>query len=397
LGLTAALLTVALGLDSGLVLLDGRELPGRPVEIKEGAVRLERGEPVLLEELSAIVFGAGKPGEAAPASFDAGPLLVFRDGEEAPARVLQARGAAATVQLGQTALEVPTEALRAFRLREAAQGDDIFEADLKGSPPARDVVYVRRSSGLLRVEGVFRALDEETLTLEYEGQERRVRRQLVLGVIFAPVATASAEVGFPGVIELRGGGQLPGFPVAIAAEGDSPAVRFRFRGAATGSSEAVPTEAIERLRLSSDRVLFLSAARPASVEETPLLGKRPAFPWRQDLAASGGPIKMAGKQYRRGLGVHSRSALEYALGARYRSFAATIGLDDTATAEAGVTFRVLADGKELYKKDMAHGSRPELVVLPVADVERLRLEVDYGPDGLDLGDHANWAEARATK
>ena len=58
---------------------------------------------------------------------------------------------------------------------------------------------------------------------------------------------------------------------------------------------------------------------------------------------------------------------------------------------------VLADGKELHRKDMVHGASPELVVLPVEGIDRLRLEVDYGPDGLDLGDHADWAEARVTK
>jgi hypothetical protein len=324
-------------------------------------------------------------------------MVVFRDGELAPGRVLKAGARAVTIQLRDLVLEAPTEALTAFRLREAHADDDLFESDLNAPvPPARDVVYARRGAGLLRVEGVFQSLDDEFLTLELEGTPRRMRRQSVLGVILSPVASSSVESGTPAVFELRGGCPVPAYLVGIRP-GNGTEVLLRFRGASPGSVAAIDTKHIERVKLSSDRVLFLSSVEPAAIEETPFIGTQSPFPWRKDLAAAGGPLQLAGKTYRKGLGVHSRSALDFDLGGRYQGFAAWIGLDDAASAEAGVTFRVLADGKEIFKKDVSRSDTPEAVLLPVPGVKRLRLEVDFGEDGTDFGDHADWADARVTK
>ncbi|MBI4605147.1 MAG: NPCBM/NEW2 domain-containing protein [Planctomycetes bacterium] len=382
--------------EEGAVLLDGREVPGKLLEIREGAVRIE-GQPdaIPLDELGALAIAA-PAGSGRPAA-GPGPVVVFRDGEQLSGRVLKAASGLLDVQARSLALAVPAEALKGFRLREPA-ADDIFERDLSGPAPPRDTVYVRRGEGLLRVEGVFRALDDEHLALEYEGQERRIRRPLVLGVLFAPVASRRADEGHPAVLELRGGGLAPVFLAGLRRGASGPEVLFRFRGAPAGTAlQAAGAGDVERVRFSSDRVLFLSAAEPVLVEEVPALGSRAAFPWRKDLAAGGGPIRLAGRVYRRGLGVHSRCALEYDLGAKYRTFFAVAGLDDGAGSEAAVTFRVAADGKELYRKDLMRGAAPEDVLLPVEGVARLRLEVDYGADGLDIGDHADWADARVTR
>jgi hypothetical protein len=405
---------------AALVFHDGREMRGAWVGVRDGMIILEgASDPIPIYEVGSLdpraPEGAAPP-EAKPRPLDDGPALFFREGEAFAGRVVAATGSQVTVQLGAGAppaagapadasavtIRIPTEALAAFRLREAHRADDLFEADLKearrdAAARKADVVYVRRGNNLLRVEGVLQGLDDEFLTLEFEGQAKRLRRQLILGVILAPVATRTAESDVPAVFELLGGGQVAGFLAGLRGEAGAREILVRFRGSPPADAQPVPERLVRGIRFSSDRVVFLSALPPSRVEEVPLIGAVTPFPWKKDLAVTGGPIKLAGKTYRKGLGVHARSVLEYDIGARFRSFAATIGLDETAGTGAGVTYRVLADGKELFRKDVRQGARPEAVLLPLEGVKTLRLEVDYGEDAVDFGDHADWAEARLTK
>ena len=367
-----------------------------------------REEPLPFYELEAVVLNeppAAAPPAVAPGAKppDAGPGLYFREGGFLPAEVREAAADAVSIALGAgnpaaggpAALEVPAEVVQSIRLRETHPSDDLFEVERKKAPGDKDAVYVRRGSSLLRVDGVFRGLDREFLHLEYEGKVRRLARPIVYGIVLAPVAAAASLGDYPALFELAAGGSFPACLAGVrAAGGGRRQVLVRFPGSRSAEPQALAAEHVVRIRFASDRVLFLSAATPATAAETPLIGARSAFPWQRDRAAAGGGLKLGGKSFRRGLGVHSRTALEYDLGGRYRSFAAVIGLDDAAGAAAGVTFRVAADGKEIYTRDMARRDSPETLLLPVTGVKRLKLEVDYGPDGLDLGDHADWADAR---
>lgn len=392
------------GVGQGVVRLDGTRVQGALLGLEDGAVVVKgQAEPVPLYELSAVVlsepdFSESEAGAAAKTlAWKDGPLVVFRDGEKVKGRVLLADANKASIQLSGHVIAPPTEAIKGFRLREVHADDHLFELDLESTTrPEKDVVYVRKGGSLLRVAGVFHSLNEDYLTLEYEGKTRRVRRQRVLGMILAPVASRRVDAEIPAVVELRAGGRFPAYFRGIRT-GTPAHILYRFRGTPEKAVQAIPSTLVARVSFASDRVLFLSSLEPVKVEETPFLGATPSFPWRKDLSVRGSPLSLAGKTYGKGLGVHSRSALEFKIEAGYRSFSSLIGLDDSAGPQGGVTFRVFADGKEIYHRDMAKGATPEMLVLPVHGVTRLRLEVDFGEDGVDLGDHADWAEARITK
>lgn len=378
----------------GVMLLGGRFLQGQIEEIAGGSLRLEgRDEEIPFYEIQEVRLSSRRPDDPR-VDLDQGPLVRFRGGESIVARVIEAQGAAARVRAGGLGeIDVPLEAIAAFRLREANVQDDQLEENMKGPPPAEDTVYVRRNN-LLRVPGVFRGLTSDYLYLEYDGSVRRVARQLVQGAVLAPVASRVREADPPAVLTVRGAGQLPAYVVGLE-RGDSPALTVRLPGAPADKVQRLPLGEITRISLASDRVQFLSALEPRRAEQMPVLGK--GFPYRRDLCVSGDPLRLGGRLYRRGLGVHSRSVLEYDLGGRYRAMAAVIGLDDSAAGRGSVTFRVLADGKEIYQKDMEGTGAPEAISLPMDGVQALRLEVDYGSDGLDIGDRADWADARVIR
>ena len=92
-------------------------------------------------------------------------------------------------------------------------------------------------------------------------------------------------------------------------------------------------------------------------------------------------------------GRKGRNRLVFDLDDEYTAFAATIGIDDQAGKEGDCVFRVESDGKTLLTKRMSAGDKPERLRVDLPNSRKLVLEVEPG-ENLDLGDVANWCEAR---
>src|SRR5262249_35608528 len=60
--------------------------------------------------------------------------------------------------------------------------------------------------------------------------------------------------------------------------------------------------------------------------------------------SDGNTIAIGGVKFSKGLGVHARSELRYALAGRYEKFAAFIGVDDEVGMRGTVMFQVWLDG-----------------------------------------------------
>ncbi len=152
---------------------------------------------------------------------------------------------------------------------------------------------------------------------------------------------------------------------------------------------------IAALTITSDRVVHIGDLKTVTQKTEGILHR----PWtpRFDKSAAGGPISLGGRVYERGLGVHSRTELTFAIDGAYETFVATIGIDDSVRPRGSVVFRVAGDGRILYDSGAVTGKdEPVDIRVDVTGVKRLRLIVDYG-EGLDLADHADWADARLLK
>jgi len=395
---------------AGVTLLDGRVVPGRLRGVsKDGLLIGTQKVPIPTYEVQEIRTGSvvKKGGAGKDVPFHRHPLVRFRTGDQIAARVLDLpddgpRKNVARIRLvaehgaGPQPLEidVPLAQIAGFRLREAHPSDGLLERDLAATPPEVDTLYLRRQ-GLFRFRRPFRAVEAERVFVEDSGRRRAIKRQMIQGLVLAPVASTRQEPDPSATFDLPGVGRLPAYLVGFERSDDVEYLVIRLPGSPPDSRQRLPISAVRRISPASDRVLFLSAAEPTLVDEAPVLGA--PLRYRKDRSVNGGPLRMAGRRYRRGLGVHSRSVLEFALAGQYASFATVIGLDESSRGKGGVTFRVLADGKELFAKNMTSSDQPQPVSLPMDGVEVLRLEVGYGPDGLDFSDHANWADARVTK
>jgi glucose/arabinose dehydrogenase len=112
-------------------------------------------------------------------------------------------------------------------------------------------------------------------------------------------------------------------------------------------------------------------------------------------ATDGGPIRLNGVTYAKGLGVHAGSDIRYALNGQYTTFQAFIGVDDEVGNSGNVIFRVYADGVLIFDSGaMTGASATQAVNLSVAGRSELRLVVDS--NGTNFDDHADWADAKLT-
>ncbi|WP_170065528.1 NPCBM/NEW2 domain-containing protein [Abditibacterium utsteinense] len=82
-------------------------------------------------------------------------------------------------------------------------------------------------------------------------------------------------------------------------------------------------------------------------------------------------------------------------GGRAKQFSAWVGVDDEVTAKSGsVVFRVLGDGRELFRSKVLHnGDEAERVEVALVGVKSLIL-IAGDAGGGDRNEHANWGEAQ---
>jgi hypothetical protein len=132
--------------------------------------------------------------------------------------------------------------------------------------------------------------------------------------------------------------------------------------------------------------------KPVTTKQTPFLSvKRPP---RLDRNVLGGPLTLRGVEFPKGLGMHSRTEVEYDLADGFALFQATIGLDDAARNGGNVVYSVQLDDKSVFTSGPVTGGQTVRALNPidVSTAKRLKLIVEFGQGG-DIRDYANWCDA----
>ncbi|MEK4426870.1 NPCBM/NEW2 domain-containing protein [Solibacillus sp. FSL K6-1523] len=121
----------------------------------------------------------------------------------------------------------------------------------------------------------------------------------------------------------------------------------------------------------------------------------------KDKSSSGGSIKILvngeTKEFAKGIGTHANSEIVYDLeGKNYDYFEMLVGVDQNieANTKSSVTFKVLADGKEVFNSGvMKYDTEAKAVKIPVKDVKQLTLIASDSGNG-NQSDHADFADAK---
>lgn len=118
------------------------------------------------------------------------------------------------------------------------------------------------------------------------------------------------------------------------------------------------------------------------------------WPLQQDRSASGRPLRLKGREFPKGLGMHSRTTVTYDLAEKFRVFQAVVGLDDTTIGDGTAKCAVDVDGRRVFEPPaLTRLQGPvRLPNIDVSGAKRLTLTVDFGELG-DSQDQVNWGDA----
>ena len=119
---------------------------------------------------------------------------------------------------------------------------------------------------------------------------------------------------------------------------------------------------------------------------------------RLDGDCCGGPIRLMGTTYPKGIGVASPSQIEFYLGANCTHLSAVVGIDDSArwtTAGATATFSVFTDGRDVFDSGLVTQNVTKAVEVDLTGASVLTLAVGDAGDG-GYNDRTDWANLRAT-
>ena len=323
------------------------------------------------EEISSIEFRPPTAGSPRPSA----PTVALRNGDRLKGPLRQLWPPA--VVRGETTVVVPPSWVAWVQVKAGAA---------TGAAGERDAVELSNGD---RVEGRIQGFHEGRLQVTASIGALTIDPSRVRGLVMARGdAPPEPAPGIQAVLETTEGERITGDWLALTAS----EVRLK---PSWGSEFAVPLEQALRLNVLNGRLVFLSDVRPTEVQETSSFDT--PHPYRVDRSQGGRALRLGGRVYARGLGVHARSALTYALAGSFHSFEATIGMDSEVGNGGSVIFRVFGDDRPLFQSPVLRGGDAPLPVsVDVSGVLLLRLEVDEA-DNSDVADHADWAEARLVK
>jgi hypothetical protein len=204
----------------------------------------------------------------------------------------------------------------------------------------------------------------------------------IYGIVFARGASAPRRA--QAIVTLVDGSRLAGN--VRAGRGGAWTVVTTF-----GPSFELPAEAWRTVEWNNARVVYLSDLTPPRTEYEGVIHRD--WPVRFDRSVVGAALSIDGREYAKGIGVHSRTTIEYALAEPFERLLVDVGIDDFVRPRGDVEFRVLGDDRVLHAVSVTGSDPPQALSIDVGGVRRLVLVVDYGR-GLDVADHADWADAR---
>jgi len=264
---------------------------------------------------------------------------------------------------------------------------ELYQATLAARLPGEDVLITRGAvEEVEKVRGRLVNIDAHGGTFIYGTRPRAFKTERLYGIVMA--AGAGSGPKYPLTFELSDGSVFSGLIERMDSEAGVLLTSI-------GKSVEMPSSQLVRIHIASDRVVYLSSLKPVSQRQEGLLHS--SWPVMMDRSVSGARLSIDGRDFEKGIGVHSYAELVFGIEGKYESFAATIGVDDAARPRGSVVFRVLGDGTVLFDSGSITGKDPgKDIVVDVTKVDTLTLVVDYGKE-LDLADYADWGEARLLK
>jgi hypothetical protein len=287
-------------------------------------------------------------------------------------------------------LSVPLDEIRVAINGDVADTPDgeAALAEARGARRDQDVLLLPVEGKMQSFPTLIRQLDDKGVRIQLREEVRDVAWSRIRAIVFASMKPAGAAAA-PARAVLAGGSVVAGTITAFTAAELKMKTPFQ-------PALAIPADQLARIEFTSDKVAFLSNMTPVTVEQAGYFGQ--SWPIRNDTSLTGGKLTLGGITHAKGIACHSHAAITYALEGKYKTFTATIGIDDATGDVGNCVFRVTdGAGKVLFDSgDVAAAEKPRPISVDVSGAAKIILVVDFGKDA-DVGDDAIWADARVIK
>ena len=376
--------------------IDARALAGQIVSINAKTLQLRTGDTTQSlprDQVTDAIFDQARDLTAKIGQ----PVLMTHNGDLLAAASLQLADGHFTFTntlLGSTRVAMsdvlavylpgPSEAVRDVR-RQCEK--------LKIAATSQDTLVVARDGKLLPVRGVLKGIarargsSETKVSFRWQDTDRTLSAKSVRAIILAK--SPPRAVALAATLTAQDGTRVAVASLTLA--GDTFTVTTIAAGAKTLARKTVAS-----IRFAGTSATDLASLKPSSVKEHGFFDH--TFSHRTNVAVSGAPLRLGGRTYRTGLGLHSFCELTYAIEGKYSRLIAVVGIDDAVRPAGNAVLLVLGDGKPLCTPVALTGKdAAKTLRLDVAGVKSLTIRVGFGPDGLDVADHVNLAAARLIK
>jgi NPCBM/NEW2 domain len=163
-----------------------------------------------------------------------------------------------------------------------------------------------------------------------------------------------------------------------------------------GARLQFPRQAVARLDYSNDKVVFLSDMTPVDVVEKPTISSAFKKSYARDRNLDDGSLSIEDQIYTKGLAIHARTELTYALDGKYQKFEAVLGMDSAVESDGQPIVKIEADGRPLFSGVVTRNDKHRDLHFPVKGVRLLRIVVtSSGP--VDFGDLVELGNAKLSK
>ena len=372
-----------------LRLTDGSNLRGQIGRVSAEFVTVQdaQGErKVPTGKMRQIDFAANRPasGKRLP---ETGLFVYLTDGSLIRLESLSFdANSAQLIAVGGTESEVPLASVSAVFRGVDPEKDGRFQEQVTSPQLKADVLLLQKGETVRRLEGAAQSLDGRVLRFVWDGEEVQAPFERLKAVLFYRPEQGEQLTPLCQLVDVFGNRfELAGL--------DSRDDAFLL-STPSGAEFVVPKSSVRQIRFDLNKEIFLSELTPTSAKETAFFDV--VWHYARDRNLRGGPIRLGGREYRRGLSLHSRCRLTYSLRGRYKRFRGLVGIDDSSGGLGHVVCQVLADGGPLFESELKGGEAPRELDLDVTDVKLLTLFVDFGKE-LDIGDRVAFGDAKLIK
>ncbi len=138
-------------------------------------------------------------------------------------------------------------------------------------------------------------------------------------------------------------------------------------------------------------LVYLSDLEPADYTFQPFLSKN----WKlaRDLSVAGTPLSVGGREFDKGIGLHSQVRVTYDLDGQFSRLTGTVGINQLAKHGQAV-LRVKLDGEPKWESRLltANSAPQQFPDITIGQARKLAIEVSFGPGG-DIQDHVDIVDA----